>query len=209
MALVFTMDAVAGHPGRRRVGRRAFPGWSADANAGARRCSPGFLHKLAIAVSHVLATSGPTTTPAAIPSAPCTTSSTSQRYRRDRPIRPNPRLTQYNTAHPRAAPIFPSGVLRGWGGRRRCTFRPTSGRHPKTAARSPRPPNSGNRLFDAGHQRFTPVRAVPTNGGRRCSENHITALEFTEQSLRESTNLSVFSPLCRSRSPWRPPRPPA
>ena len=202
------MDAVAGHPGSRRVGRRTFPGRARMRALAPGAAGSGFLHKLAIAVSHVLATSGPTTTPAAIPSAPCTTSSTSQRYRHDRPIRPNPRLTQYNTAHPRAAPIFPSGVLRGCavGGAARSGLPRADIQRPQRARRDRPTRETGYSTKDING---SPRAGSADERGRRYSENHITALEFTEQSLRESTNLSVFSPLCRSRSPWRPPRPPA
>jgi hypothetical protein len=201
------MDAVAGHPGSRRVGRRTFPGRARMRALAPGAAGSGFLHKLAIAVSHVLATSGLLRPPQSrAHHAPH--HQTSQRYRHDRPIRPNPRLTQYNTAHPRAAPIFPSGVLRGWavGGAARSGLPRADIQRPQRARRDRPTRETGYSTKDING---SPRAGSADERGRRYSEHHITALEFTEQSLRESTNLSVFSPLCRSRSPWRPPRPPA
>jgi hypothetical protein len=194
------MDAVAGHPGSRRVGRRTFP-----VERGCERWRPALQAR-----------------------GSCTNSPSQSRTSwrpRDYYARRNPERTMHRIikqanaigmtvrfdpipAHPRAAPIFPSGVLRGWavGGAARSGLPRADIQRPQRARRDRPTRETGYSTKDING---SPRAGSADERGRRYSEHHITALEFTEQSLRESTNLSVFSPLCRSRSPWRPPRPPA
>ena len=209
----------------------------------ARRCSPGFLHKLAIAVCTSWPTRPPTRARVRLLRPPQSRArhaphhQKNQRFRHDRPIRPNPRLTQYNTAPPTSrasshlrvraatAPTVTGGIHKAARGPRLpARRRPPSRTLPRPSAcvSSRRHPSAERRAagrtaalhVPAYLGRRMPARSVPTppsrprpqrahrsshsetgyskqniNGsppcgqcrrtGRRYSENHITAVEFT------------------------------